>query len=191
MWGSLQIVVGPMRSNKTGWLNDQLNRYCDIGKRVLRINHSSDHRDDVIMSEDERGTTHNSAGLHLTNGLTVVCSNNLTNINIDNYDVIGIDEAQFFPNLVSTIVDWLQLGKIIKVVGLDGDSNCQPFGEVLKLIPYAYSVEKKLAYCQYCINDNHNLEPTLAPYTKRIIECDEQILVGGDDYYVSVCGNHL
>lgn len=189
MWGSLQIVIGPMRCNKTGWLNDHLNRYCDIGKKVIRINHLNDDREDVTFV-DVRGSTHNSAGLHLTNMITNICVNNLDNIDISNYDVIGIDEAQFFSNLVSNIKKWLNMGKIIKVVGLDGDFMRKPFGQILELIPLAYSVKKKLAYCQYCIQENNTLEPNLAPYSKRIIQNDEQILIGGDNFYASVCGNH-
>ena len=75
--------------------------------------------------------------------------------------------------------------KQIYIGGLDGDYKQEPFkmSRLFDLIPYATTVTKLTAKCVEC-ND-------IAPFTKRIIKSNQQILVGGSDSYKPVCLNHL
>merc|ERR1711959_191235 len=77
----------------------------------------------------------------------------------DNYDVIGIDEGQFFPDLIEFCDEMANKGKTIVIAALDGDFQRKPFGRVLELVPKAESVQKLNAVCQLCYAD--------APFTKR------------------------
>lgn len=53
---------------------------------------------------------------------------------VNQHDVIGVDEGQFFPD----IVEWCDMqaqkyGKIVVVAALDGTFQRQPFGKVLEV----------------------------------------------------------
>jgi thymidine kinase len=67
---------------------------------------------------------------------------------------------------------------------LDGDYNRRPIGEVLELIPYANECHKYSSLCTIC-NDG-----TKAPFTKRLVKSEDQILVGGKESYIPVCSKH-
>ncbi|CAL5328663.1 unnamed protein product [Camellia sinensis] len=66
-------------------------------------------------------------------------------------DVIGIDEAQFFDDLYDFCCKAADCdGKIVIVVGLDGDYLRRTFGSVLDIIPLADSITKLTARCELC-----------------------------------------
>jgi thymidine kinase len=102
---------------------------------------------------------------------------------IENVKVVIVDEAQFFRGLVpfaKHVVDFL--GKKLYLLGLDGDSNREPFGEILDCIPLADKVYKLTAFCKVCADG------TPAIFTKRLGEVsDQQVIIGGKDMYASVC----
>jgi thymidine kinase len=98
---------------------------------------------------------------------------------------IIIEEAQFFNDLkvfVLTAVE--QFKKDVVVVGLDGDSNRKPFGQILELIPYCDSVQKLTAVCTKCENG------VRAIFTSRKVHADSQVLVGAADLYEPLCRRH-
>ena len=83
------------------------------------------------------------------------------------YDVIGIDEGQFFPDVVTWCeemanrsniqlfrISWhrwtFPRGKIVLVAGLDGTFQRVPFPEMLALVPLAEAVTKLQAVCMVC-----------------------------------------
>jgi len=74
---------------------------------------------------------------------------------------------------------------IIIVAGLDGDYQQKQFGDILKLIPIADSYQKVYALCKIC------QDGTPASFTKRIVNNNQQILVGAKESYISVCRFHL
>ena len=98
-------------------------------------------------------------------------------------DVIGIDEAQFMPDLLDFCLRAADRdGKRVVVAGLDGDFLRQPFGQITELLPIADSVDKILAQCDYC--------GAPAPFTSRTVESKETYLVGGSESYRPVCRFH-
>jgi len=97
----------------------------------------------------------------------------------DSVEVIGIDEGQFFPDLVEHCETWANQGKIVIVAALDGTFQKQPFGDVLKLVPLAENVCKLNAVCMVCFKD--------AAFTKRLGSETQVELIGGSDLYISVC----
>jgi thymidine kinase len=99
---------------------------------------------------------------------------------------IVVDEAQFFVDclipFVRAAVD--RAGKHVVVVGLDGDAEQRPFGDVLPLIPHADYVEKKTALCRSCGDG------TPAIFTRALAVRDAQVAVGGAEMYEPVCRKH-
>ena len=57
------------------------------------------------------------------------------------YNIIGIDEGQFFTDLIPMVKFWLN-DHDIYVVGLDGDFHMNKFGSILDLIPLADTAKK-------------------------------------------------
>lgn len=111
---------------------------------------------------------------------------NLEDVKIDNYEVIAIDEASFFSNLKNTVIDWVEKhDKIVIVAGLSGDYQRRPFGEINDLIPFCDSITKLTAFCVNCKNTQNIIKP--AHFTKRIVQSDEKVLVGGKGMYIPVC----
>jgi thymidine kinase len=97
------------------------------------------------------------------------------------YDCIGVDEGQFFPDIVEFCDALAARGKIVIVSALDGDFNRKPFGSILNLVPRAESVTKLSAVCMQC-------KGRLASFTQKI-DGDKTLIedVGGTDKYVAVC----
>ena len=71
--------------------------------------------------------------------------------NLDDYDVIGVDEGQFFPDLVDFCEYAAEQGKIVLVAALDGTYQRQGFPAILNIIPLAEHVVKLTAVCMLCL----------------------------------------
>lgn len=177
---SLEVVIGPMFSGKSSYALSYVRRQRAIGKTVLVIKPNIDNRysnEDLLITHDKE---------HVP-CMTWPVENDLANFQaIKHFECIVFEEAQFFKGLINLIKDLLHLKKNVLVVGLDGDSNQKPFGEVFECIPWATTVTKLNALCCKCKNG------TVAPYTRRITaDNTAQIDVGGSDKYESVCLKHL
>lgn len=103
---------------------------------------------------------------------------------INSSSVICFDEAQFFDDIVPVVKELVEdFDKWVIVCGLDGSYERKPF-KLLDLIPFADDVMRLNALCLRCGDG------TLAHFSKRIVAHDEELLVGGDDMYMSVCRKH-
>ncbi len=179
---SLEIVIGPMFSGKSSYALSYIRRQRAIGKKVLVIKPNIDDRysnEEVLITHDREQTK--------CMVWPVIEILNPAFPSIRNSDCIVLEEAQFFSGLRTFIGYAIQAyKKDILIVGLDGDAQQEPFGEILKCIPWATKVTKLCALCNRC------KDGTLAPYTRRI-ENDQvqQIDVGSSDKYESVCLKHL
>ena len=189
---SLHIIIGPMFAGKSTYLINTIQSLLDNSisikdkkqtlESILIINHSSDKR---YSSKSEICTHDNKKMSSLSlNKLEEVFTN--TEISIDNKIYIIIDEGQFFNDLYESVkILLIKYKKKIYIGGLDGDYKQEQFhtSRLFDLIPYATTITKLTAKCVEC-ND-------IAPFTKRIVNYGEQILVGGADSYKPVCLNHL
>ena len=69
----------------------------------------------------------------------------------DSYDVLAIDEVQFFDEeIVAVCNDYADRGKRVMVAGLDLDFRGIPFGVMPKLFSHAEFVTKLTAVCVKC-----------------------------------------
>jgi thymidine kinase len=178
--GRIDVIIGCMYSGKTTEVIRQINIWKSIGKNVLSINHTFDDR----YSEKNDICSHD---IIKSSCIKVKNLKEVSSELINNADVIVVDEAQFFPDLVDNCVKWCEeYGKDIIVSGLDGDFNRQPFldCQLLKLIPYAETVTKCEAFCQLCKNG------TLAPFSWRTTDSKDQIKIGSTGDYIAVCRKH-
>jgi len=194
--GTLYLKFGPMFSGKTTWLNGELTEFADTGFSVLKITNIKDVRKDVAGNSDS-GTTHNSAIETLSPKVHRIKASNLCDIDVNNYNVIGIDEAQLFQDLTQVVERWVEdFGKHVRVVGLDGDFRKCRWGDILSLIPLSNGAEKLNARCTICLrelermNFRGNLLSISASFTKRLTDSTVQEDIGGSDKYMPVCRYH-
>ena len=183
--GYLHVLTGPMFSGKTSALLRLLFNEAAVGLDVLYINHERDNRSTGHYS------THNPLyreKLSERSNVSFISVKELSSLagGIKKYDVIGIDEAQFFPDL-KDVISWVdKYGKKVIVAGLDGDFRREKFGSVVDLIPTADKIEKLTAYCQICASKTPKIIK-LAIFTLRTAATNDVILVGGSDDYKPVC----
>jgi len=189
--GSCKLRIGPMFSGKTSAVVQEGTTLADIGMEVMYINHSDDIRS--TTSKSKNMTTHHSTKKSLSDKIDTISTKKLSKINIDKYDVIIVDEAQFFNDLEVTVRHWvLELNKIVYVASLDGDFNMKSFGQVKELLCIADDVKKFSAKCMSCIKKSSpktRINTVPAPFTGKIGGniVGPQKDVGGSDKYMALC----
>ena len=180
-----------MYSGKSTTLMRELTTYADLGLKVIYINHSDDNRESY---GDSNFSTHNSQYTHISPKIRAVKTSSLGSVCdlVSEYQVIGIDETQFFTDLKEMVSNWVtQKHKMVLCAGLDGDAFRNPFGQTLELIPLANYVTKLNAKCHQHLNDRTGFAGIVdAPFTVRLSKSKEQKLVGGADLYVPACRQH-
>lgn len=178
--GHLTLLIGCMFAQKTTELLRRIRRYKSIGYNVLVVNYAEDTRygTNQIISHDT-----DSAKAHST----VLLADIQEEVESGRYNVIIIDEGQFFKDLYQYVTEWSDRLPIhIIVAGLDGDSERRPFGDILKLIPYAERVERLTAFCAIC------KDGTTGHFSKYVAGKKEgQVEIGGVDRYLPVCRKHF
>ncbi len=191
--GYLEIILGPMFSGKTTKLMELYHYYhTKLNKKCLIIGHSLDCRYDKykITSHDKREFLDCYKFANICEFIYIY--NNqmpeeaLDNKSITDWDVILIDECQFFKDitLVTRLVD---MGKQVFLFGLDGDANQQLFGETYKLLPFCDKIEKLNGTCRHC----GIKKGSIFSVCNVSFEQTAQIEVGGDEKYRSVCRSCL
>eukprot|EP01091_Cochliopodium_minus_P008655 TRINITY_DN1999_c0_g1_i2.p1 TRINITY_DN1999_c0_g1~~TRINITY_DN1999_c0_g1_i2.p1 ORF type:complete len:222 (+),score=50.48 TRINITY_DN1999_c0_g1_i2:61-726(+) len=169
--GEIQLILGPMFAGKTTEMFRRIKRYTAANKHCVIIKYSSDTRYSL-----EHASSHDKEMLH------AIPTSKLSDLNFEDlsqYDVIGIDEGQFYPDLVEFVDCMADQGKIVIISALDGDFRRKPFGRILELIPKAEKVTKLSAVCCLCYAD--------AGFTKRLSNEKEVTVIGGSDKYIAVC----
>ena len=177
--GYLELIWGPMFCGKTSTLLHRLTVHTLCAKRVLYINSNIDTRTEGSFS------THNPLLKASQPPYDQMKLSSLGDVPVDDYDVFGIDESQFFgTELVAVTKHLLDKNKIVYVAGLTGTSNMELFGEMFRLIPLANRLTTLSAICEVCSKSGHMVE---ANFTKRTVMDASEIHVGGHDTYVPVC----
>ena len=179
--GRIEIIIGCMFSGKSTEIIKIMKRYRMLNKKILAISHSIDTR---YNGSTPQIVTHDKISYDCIQ-LKELLSLHQTQ-NYKDAELIVIEEAQFFPDLYEFVVNAADVdNKTLVVAGLDGDYKKNPFGDILRLIPHAENVTKLEALCLKCGDG------TPAHFTKRIIENDNQTLVGSTESYIAVCRKHF
>lgn len=197
--GYLKIYIGGMFSGKTTRMRADLTMMADIGMNVLFVNHFDDTRAEEGKTHgDTCLSTHSSEYGKMSDKITSIKSKTLSAVDITGFQAVGIDESQFFDDLIEYVWKWVNdMDLVIIVAGLDGDAFMKPIGKTLFLIPIANDVIKLHARCRKCIDDMEKMGFHLdvmgipAPFTMRTIESKEQKIVGGAEIYAPVCRYHF
>jgi thymidine kinase len=107
---------------------------------------------------------------------------------VEGYDVVGVDEVQFFPPEIVLVLDGLvECGLRIVASGLDQDFRGLPFGAMPELLCRAELVDKLQAVCHSCGGP--------ATMTQRLVDGaaapadGATIVVGALEQYETHCRN--
>ena len=99
---------------------------------------------------------------------------------LDEVDVVGIDEAQFFSRELAQVCNTMaNKGIRVIVAGLDMDFKGEPFGPIPYLMAIAERVTKVRAVCMHCGNPAH--------YSVRTTAEKHQVVIGASEHYVPLC----
>ncbi|KAK3090711.1 hypothetical protein FSP39_013954 [Pinctada imbricata] len=164
------LIFGPMFSGKTTELMRRMKRYQIANYKCLVIKYSKDDRYDK-----------SGIATHDRQTLPALPADQLSDIALEaeNYEVVGIDEGQFFPDVVQFADEMAEKGKIVIVAALDGTFQKKGFGDILNLVPLAESVIKLTAVCMNCNSEGS--------FTKRKGSETAIEVIGGADKYLAVC----
>ena len=169
--GKIKLFLGPMFSGKSTLLANTVIKYTYKNKKTIFVNFDGDKRYD----SEGKIVTH-----ELVKYEALSChSLNEVMPELEKFDVIGIDEGQFFSDLVEACDKLCKEGKIVVVAALSGNFKMEPFDNVSKLISKADRVKLLKAYCAFCQKQ--------AGFTLRTVRDDKEILIGAGDIYKPVC----
>ena len=169
--GRIELILGPMFSGKSTRLIELIRKYVYKAKKTIMIKFFADKR----YSEKSEVVTHD-----LIKYDSIDCKNLRDSYDlIKNYDVIGIDEGQFFPDLVEVCEELALQKKIIIIAALNGDFRMEPFPVISRIISKADKIKLLKAYCFHCHKD--------AKYSLRIVQSNETVLIGAGEAYKPAC----
>lgn len=176
--GRVEVISGCMFAGKTEELLRRLRR-AEIASQEISI---------FTPDIDDRFGQHN-IGSHSeqTRAATVVDSENPREIrNATNFDVVGIDEANFFDDSIVDIVESLadNATRVI-ICGTDQTFRGEPFNPLPELMAVADDVAKLRAVCSLCGRQ--------ATRNQRLIDGEPAhansptLKVGGEESYQARC----
>ena len=169
--GWIEVICGPMFSGKTEELIRRLIRAQIAKQKVAIFKPGSDKRyeEDYIVSHNKRRIK----SIQVQNTDTILKQ-------INNADVFGIDEAQFFDISIVNVCNKLaDAGKRVVVAGLEKDYLANGFGPMPKLLIDAEYITKVNAICMKCGDP--------ANFSHRISSEKKQVVIGETDKYEARC----
>lgn len=169
--GWIEVICGSMFSGKTEELIRRLKRARIANLKVEIFKPALDTRYDEtqVVSHDANAIQ----STPIDNSQTIL-------LLAQDVDVVGIDEAQFFDNEITTVCETLALRGIrVIVAGLDMDYTGRPFGQMPDLLAIADFITKLHAICVKCGN--------LANISFRKTTQDSQVLLGEKETYEPRC----
>lgn len=179
--GWVEVICGSMFSGKSEELIRRIRRasYANMSIRVFKPVIDNRYDEDSVVS-------HN--GTKIT-ARPIKAAEDIFDFVDEETDVVGIDEVQFFDEVITDVVDELAAkGKLVIAAGLDTDFRGEPFGPMPELMARADHVTKLNAICPICGSP--------ATRTQRLIDGkpasydDPVILVGAAESYEPRCRHH-
>jgi thymidine kinase len=169
--GWIEVICGSMFSGKTEELIRRVRRALIARQTVEIFKPDVDtryHAEDVV--------SHDENSIHST----PVQSASQILLYANDFDVVGIDEAQFFDDELVVVCNKLaEMGTRVIVAGLDMDYTGKPFGPMPALLATAEYVDKVHAICISCGG--------LAQYSHRTSSQKGLVVLGDTDRYEPLC----
>jgi thymidine kinase len=180
--GVLEVIVGPMFSGKSEELIRRLKRARIAKQRVGCFKPDIDlryHRT-AIASHSEQ--THEASVV--TPNAERLREALFATRHVDEIEVIGLDEVQFFDVAILPLtMELVGMGKRVILAGLDTTFANEPFGPVPALMALADKVTKLNAVCMTCG------QPAI--HTQRLGHSQELVVVGAAGMYEARCRAHF
>ncbi|HWN21557.1 MAG TPA: thymidine kinase [Gaiellaceae bacterium] len=175
--GWLEVICGPMFSGKSEEMIRRLRRAEIAGQRVVIFKPRIDDRYDAADVVSHAGAR--------MRGVPVAGVAELL-ARADGYEVVGIDEVQFFDaDVVHAALRLADAGARVVTAGLDQDFRRLPFGAMPELLAYAEFVDKLQAVCHRCggpaTTTQRLVDGSPAPYS------GDTIVVGANEQYEARC----
>jgi thymidine kinase len=164
----ISLIMGPMFSGKTTELLRQLERAQVAKKKTILLRPKIDTRPFLSHSEKDNGWLKQEFV-------------DLATFDAADFDVVGIDEGQFFEGLKDFCLKYSLQGKRIIISALLSSSECQLFDPIVQILPYCDEIIKLSAICTKCGSEQGNYTYYLAG-TKT-----EKVSVGGLNEYTALC----
>ena len=169
--GKIEVICGCMFSGKTEELIRRIRRAQIAKLSVIVFKPFIDSRysiNEIVSHNNIKIESH-----------SLKSSMEIKSYSLD-FDVIGIDEAQFFDKDILKVCQQLAFnGKRVLIAGLDKDYRGLPFGSMPQLMCEADYLDKLRAICVKCSRS--------ASYTKRISTEVDQVVIGELDKYEARC----
>jgi thymidine kinase len=177
--GVLEVITGPMFSGKSEELIRRLKRARIAKQRVACFKPDIDLRYHRTSIASHSSQTHEAVTVANVERLREELYPQL-----DEVEVIGIDEVQFFDaTILPLAVELIALGKRVLMAGLDTTFAAEPFGPVPNLMAIADTVTKLSAVCMVC--------GQAAIHTQRLGQSQELVVVGAAGLYEARCREHF
>ena len=178
-FGWIECICGSMFSGKSEELLRRIKRGVIAKQKVLLFKPSIDNRYD-----ENRVSTHNG---NSSDSISIEKSSDILNFVKDTkYDIIGIDEIQFFDNDIVKIINKLADDGIrVIVAGLDMDFKAEPFHPMPEIMAISEMVTKLHAVCNKCGKE--------ASRSQRLINGkpakydDPVVVIGASESYEARC----
>ena len=178
-FGWIECICGSMFSGKSEELLRRIKRGLIAKQKVLLFKPSIDNRYD-----ENRVSTHNGNSY---DSISIEKSSDILNFVKDTkYDIIGIDEIQFFDNDIVKIINKLADDGIrVIVAGLDMDFKAEPFHPMPEIMAISEMVTKLHAVCNKCGKE--------ASRSQRLINGkpakydDPIVVIGASESYEARC----
>lgn len=142
--GSVEVICGPMFAGKTDELIRKLRKmeYADIEYVIFKP--KIDTRQKNIQSRNNLSRE----AIEIVSAFDIL---DFLMTSKKTFDVIAIDECQFFNSDLVAVCDLLaKHGYVVIVAGLDRDFKGEPFGPIPNLLTNADYVTKLTAICDQC-----------------------------------------
>jgi len=173
--GRMEVITGPMFSGKSEELIRRLKRAQIARLRIASFKPEIDlrYQPDAISSHSAQ--TIRAVAVRDVDRLRAVIFRAL-----DTVDVVGIDEAQFFDELlVGLAMELVEAGKRVVLAGLDTTFAGEPFAPMPALMAIADEVVKLSAVCMVC--------GAPAIHTQRLGASQQLVMVGASGMYEARC----
>jgi thymidine kinase len=166
-YGWMEVICGSMFSGKTEELIRRLRR-AELAQQKVAV---------FKPEMDQRYAQHNVVS-HDSNEFAALAVKNASAVLTQaiGYDVVGLDEAQFFDDEIVAVCNTLaNNGVRVIIAGLDMDYKGIPFGSMPQLMATAEYVTKVHAIC--------SRTGRLAQYSYRLDSNEDLVLLGETQEY--------